>query len=477
MFIDYTFQDWEATPEGDRLELIAKIIRSYKASEDFRRAGEADEYFRAGKTAISKKVVLQPHSVTLTDDAGQIKKCTQMQEIVGTRIFSNFFFLFVTQQNQYLLGNGVNVEDNASADFLSNGFDKAVEQIGEKALVHGVCWGYWNNDHLEVIPAYTDELSGFVTLVDERTSLPRLGIQFWQINQKRPLYVRLFEEDGLTEYKTTEKDKEKLEEYQPKRGYKQTWAEDAAGKTLLSSENYGLLPVVPFYASELKCSELTNSIKEKIDAYDIIFSDFGDNLAQANEIYWVFNNFGGRTSDIAETLALIKQLRAIANVSDGTSSSTVEAKSFEVPYEARKTALALLEKALYRDYMAMSMDELTGGSLTNVAIRVAQTNLDLKANRYEWQAFAFVQQILALAGIKTENITFKRQSISNVTETIQNIYLMRQDIDQRTALSLNPMILADDVEDIIRATQEEQAFTYKEQQSMAESAEEVFLNE
>lgn len=475
MFIDYTYQDWEATPENERLELIEKIISSYKASEDFQKAEEADEYFRAGKTAISKKMVLQPHTLKYKDDDGKVTKTTQMEEIIGTRIYSNFFFLFVTQQNQYLLGNGVTVDDQSSADVLTMGFDNTVEKIGEKALIHGVCWGYWNNDHLEMIPAFSNSLSGFVALVDERTSLPRLGVQFWQMDEKRPLYVRLFEEDGLTEYRKMVEDGAKFVEYQPKRAYKQTWAEDAAGMTLVSAQNYGSLPVVPFYASDLKCSELTNSIKEKIDTYDIIFSDFGDNLAQANEIYWVFNNFGGRMSDIAETVSIIKQLKAVANISDGTNGSTVEAKSFEVPYAARQAALALLERALYRDYMAMSMDELTGGSLTNVAIRVAQTNLDLKANRYEWEAFSFVQRVLKLAGIETEKISFKRQNISNVTETIQNIYAMRQDIDQRTALNLNPLISADDVDDIIRATQEE-AYSAREQMQFEQELETVMTD-
>ncbi len=475
MFIDYTFQDWEATPESGRLDLISKIIKKYKASDDFKKAGIADEYFRAGKTAISKKVVLQPHTVKIKGEDGKVTKEVSMEKIVGTRVYSNFFFLFVTQQNQYLLGNGVAVEDAASEKILNMGFDKTLEQIGEKALVHGVCWGYWNADHLEAIPAYVDDLSGFVALVDERTSLPMVGIQFWQLNQDRPMYVRVFELDGLTEYKSTESNADILEEYTAKRAYKQRWAEDAAGKTLLSSENYNAFPIVPFYASDLKCSELTNSIKEKIDTYDIIFSDFGDNLAQANEIYWVFNNFGGRTSDIAETIAAIKEMKAVANTSDGTNGSTVEAKSFEVPYAARQAALALLERALYRDYMAMSMDELTGGSLTNVAIRVAQTNLDLKANRYEWQAFSFVQKVLRLAGVETEQISFKRQNISNVTETIQNIYIMRGDIDHRTALELNPLISADDVDSIIEAMQEE-AYSAQETQQLEAEAAKVMQN-
>ena len=65
--------------------------------------------------------------------------------------------------------------------------------MGERALVDGVCWGFWNQDHLEVIPAVSDANSGFVALYDEMSSLPRIGIQFWQLSSDKPAYMRLFE--------------------------------------------------------------------------------------------------------------------------------------------------------------------------------------------------------------------------------------------------------------------------------------------
>ena len=91
----------------------------------------------------------------------------------------------------------------------------------------------------------------------------------------------------------------------------------------------------------------------------------------------------------------------------------------------------------------------SGGSLTNVAIQAAMTNLNLKCDHYEWQCFAFVQQVLRLIGIETEEIKFKRQQMANRQETVQDIYTMRQDIDRRTALKLNPYIDQEEIEDII----------------------------
>ena len=450
MFTTYTYQDWLAAPDGDRLKLLEDIVRTYKASNDFKDAGTAQEYFLADNTLVASKVMLRTKKIRVKTKEDRYKSEAGTDAVIGNRIRSSFFFRFVTQQNQFLLGNGVTLKDETVKKQLGLGFDKAVEKAGECALMHGVCWGYWNLDHLEVLPAYVDDLSGFVALLDERTSAPGVGVQFWQMGAKRPMYVRLFEPDGLTEYI---RDDDGMREMTSKRAYKETYARDAAGTTLVSAENYGVLPIVPFYASESKRSELTPSIKSKIDLYDNILSDFGDNLDRANDVYWVLNNFGGTSEDIVDMLTEIQRIKAVANLSDGTgSSSTAEPRTIEVPYAARQTALQLLEKALYQDYMAMSMDELTGGSLTNVAIETAMTNLNLKADRYEWQVFRFVQGLLALAGIQTEEITFKRQSIANKSEIVQDIGLMRDYIDDETALKLNPYILQEEIPDILNRT-------------------------
>lgn len=455
MYTVYTYQDWMDTPENKRLDFLLSVIGSYSRSDEFRSALTANAYFRSENEEIAKKYVMQPTRFeTVDDETGNIKREIGEKAIVGARVFSNFFFRFVTQQNQYLLGNGVTLDDARTKANLGLGFDKALEHVGERALVQGVCWGFWNNDHLEAIEAAKDERSGFVALVDEETSEAGVGIQFWRIGDNRPMYVRLFEADGLTVYRTDKGGR--LEVYRPKQAYRLTVARDAVGTIVTGEENYGALPVAPLYANGEKRSELTSAIKSKIDAYDRISSDFVDNLDRANDVYWVLNNFGGSTADMIEMIEQINQLRIVANISDGTTSSTVTPTPFEVPYAARKTALDLLEQELYQDYMALSMEELTGGSLTNVAIQAAMTNLNLKCDRYEWQCFRFVQRVLALVGVKTEEITFKRQTIVNETEKIDNIVKTRDHIGLKKSLELNPYIMQEEIPEIMQDVAAEQ---------------------
>lgn len=446
MFIAYTYQDYLRASESERLPMLLDIIKQYKASDDFQRAIITSRYFNSQNDAINKKVMLQQRF--FKGENGKVLPA--QKEIIGNRISSNFLFRFVVQQNQFLLGNGVTLQDAETKVRLGTGFDKLLEQAGEKALLHGVCWGFWNKDHVELIQAAANELSGFVALLDERTGEHMLGVQFWQIDAKRPLYVRVFEMDGVTEYVQQEKE-DALRLLTAKQPYKTKTYTDAAGVVAAEGINYNRLPLVPFYANNEHRSEFSDAIKSKIDIFDRIFSDFGDNLERANDVYWVLNNFGGTMDEVRQMISQINELRAIVNVSDGMGGgSSAQPYAFEVPYEARKTALELLQKELYSDYMGLNMDEITGGSLTNVAIDVATMNLNLKADRYEWQAFAFVQGILQLAGVTSERIRFKRQSITNRSETVQDIRNMREDIDLETALKLNPYIDQEEIPEIIK---------------------------
>lgn len=454
MFTDYTYQDWERST--DRLSLIVDIINAYKTSAEFQLALKAQRYFNADNDAVDRKKLLKPKKFEATvkdGDRTRTKTGVRVVEIEGNRVYSRFFYRLITQENQHLLGNGVTIGDVGEMSGetikarLGPGFDTTLQQIGEKALIHGVCWGYWNHDHIEAIEAAKDANSGFVALLDEETSAPRVGIQFWRLSEKRPLYVRLFEEDGLTMYRSSD---EKLVEYKAKRPYVLTVSRDAAGEQIIGMSNYTALPLIPLFANPEKRSEFGNAVMSKIDAYDRISSDFVDNLDRTNDIYWVLNNFGGNTAEVAEMIEQIERLRMVVNISDGMGGgSTAQPHTIEVPWKARETALALLEASIYKDMMALSLDEVTGGSLTNVAIKAALTNLNLKCDRYEWQVYAFVQGVLRLLGIETEVISFVRQGLVNQSEVVQDINLMRDYIDDETALRLNPYINADEIPDIL----------------------------
>ena len=444
MFTDITWQDYLGA--SDKMALLLEAIRRYKASPAFHRALEANCYFRGENSAVARKTILRARKIEGRDASGRRRIRSGTEDVVGNRIASAFLFRFVTQQNQFLLSEGVSLPEDAK-HALGADFDHQLERLGECALLHGCAWGFWNADHIEVIEAAKNAYSGFFPLLDEMTGEMMLGVQFWQIAPDRPMYVRIFDEEGV---RILREDRTGLSLAGEKEPYCRTLVEDALESAVITEEGYGRIPLIPLKANTEAASEFTPAIKAKIDAYDTILSDFADNLDRANDVYWVLNNFGGTMDEVAELLEQINRVKAVANISDGSGNgATAEPRTIEVPYAARREALDLLERALYQDYMALDMDALTGGSLTNVAIRAAAANLNLKADRYEWQVRQFVQSLLSLIGHPTEDIRFNRQTIANESEVVKDIYQMRQDIDQRTALRLNPYIQEEEIEGLM----------------------------
>ena len=445
MFTRYTYQDLIPVRQRDLPDFCLKCVESYRGSSEFRRALEASDYFCGRNRQIMQKYLLRADVQTETDERGRTRRSVRNVRVKGNQLPSSFFRKAVLQLSQYLLGNGVILRSAEDKERLGPGFDKALEEMGQQALVQGLCWGFFNLDHLEVIPAAGSSLCGFVPLYDEENGEPGAGIQFWQIDEDRPLRLRLFERGGVTLMSFHEG---KLLSRGTKMPYVSTPNEEAP--------EWPFLPVIPLYANNEKESELTPAIKRKIDAYDNILSDLGNNLDRANDVYWVLNNFGGEMQQALEVQEQINRLKMVISRNDlGTGPASAEARTVEVPYEARRTALNILHKQLYADFMALDMESVTGGSLTNVAIRAAMSDLDLKCSGFEWQCFRFVQRVLALNGVTTEEVVFRRQSISNAHETVQDIYLMRGDIDRRAALEMNPYIDQDTAERLLKNSENE----------------------
>ncbi len=445
MFTDITWQDYQTAE--DKYALLLEAIRRYKASAEFQRALEANCYFRGENPRVAHKTILRARKIESRDAAGRRRIRTAAEDVVGNRIASAFLFRFVTQQNQFLLSEGVSLPEEVK-EHLGADFDHQLERLGECALLHGCAWGFWNADHLEVIEAAKNAWSGFFPLLDEMNGELKLGVQFWQLAPDRPMYVRVFDHDGALILQEDGKDLRIAVAHEP---YRRSLSDDALETLITIEEGYGRMPLIPLRANPDGASELTPAIKAKIDAYDAILSDFADNLDRANDVYWVLNNFGGSMDEVAELLEQINRLKAVANFSDGTgSAATAEPHTIEVPYAARREALDLLERALYQDYMALDMDALTGSSLTNVAIRASAANLNLKADRYEWQLRLFVTSLLELIGHPTQEVRFNRQCIANESEMVKDIAAMRDDIDQRTALRLNPYIQDEEIEELLK---------------------------
>lgn len=444
MYIQKTYQDYEKA--GDKLAFLLQTLQEYKNSKEYKQACTGERYFN-GDTDINyakAKTVLVNNDVWNKEYEVYERKNHEI-EIKNNRVASNFIERFVIQATQYLMNNGLELAKEKKA-LLGKRFDDILQKAVEKASIHGECVLFWNFDHLEYLPvANFDERRGMYFLVDEQTSELRIGVRFWQINDEKPLYFNVYTEEGIFLYRKAKNGN--TAELLGQEAYIKRKVQDALGSRE-ESVNIQKLPFVVLKYNELGKGILTGNVKAKIDMYDRILSDFGDNMERMEGIYWAIRNFSGTTESARCIIADIEKYK----MAIGQDETSFDPRAIEAPFNARAFALNVLEMSLYKDTMSLNLSEITGGSLTNVAIETAKTNLDLKCNRLEYQIFEALEDLLEIIGLPDlilEMGNYERQTLTNKSELLKDIYMARGDITRKKALELNPYIDNDEVEEIL----------------------------
>lgn len=443
-----TYQDlMKITSESDRKNFIYSAINEYKYTDFYQTAVEAEQYERQLNPTIMryKKLLYDMKGKAVPDNFTANHKCA-----------SNFFSRFVTQECQYLLGNGIQFNDKETKDKLGGSMlDYQLQKAGKNALVHGVSYGFFNLDRIDVFKA-----TEFVPLWDEENGSLMAGIRYWQIDTDKPMRMTLFEVDGYTDY--IRKDGV-IDVITPKRSYKQKIVNTIAdGTEIYDSSNYPAFPIVPLWGNPNHQSEIVG-IKSQIDAYDLIKSGFANDLDDASMIYWTLENAGGMDDiDLAKFIERMKTVKAA--VIEGDVGARAEAHTIDIPYQSREAYLNRLEMDLYNDAMALNFNQISSGNVTATAINASYEPLNNKTDQFEYCVIDFMQSILAIAGIEDE-FTFKRSRIVNATEETQMILSAGNYLDDETILKHLPFLSPDEVETIMgnRAKEELDRFNDTEE--------------
>ena len=424
---------WEDLKDNEniKIDFVRAAITDYQNSEMYREAKTGYEYFRKRNITI---IQYQKLLYTMSGEAVP-------DNFSANYKFCNAFFpIFVTQENSYLLSNGVTFNEESTKDKVGgDDFDTSVMDAGEAALWGGVSYGFYNLDHIDVFSAIE-----FAPLFGEEDGALHAGIRWWQIAPNKPLRATLYEEDGYTEYIWRKgKDGEILK---PKTTYKEIVRQSVAdGVEIFNGENYPSFPIIPLWGNKAHQSELVG-LREKIDGYDLIQSGFANDLDDASQIYWTITNSGGMDDmDLAKFIERMKVVKAAVVDENG---STAEAHTLEIPFAARQAGLQDLRDSLYRDAMALDTDKISAGNVTATAINAAYENLNLKCDGYEYCVVKFIKGILALIGVE-DAPTFKRTKMVNMSEETQMVLSAAQYLDDETILNLLPFLNIDQVDTIL----------------------------
>ena len=436
-----TYQDFEEVQ--DKKEFISRAIQGFKNSEMYKNAVDADLYYQEENTTIldRKKTFIGASKMKVID----ITKA-------NNQIPSGFFPVIVKQANNYLLGGGIDLGDeNKIKDKLGKNFEIKVQRAGINAHIEGVSWAYCFLSSKGGFDVDIWKGIEFIPLLDESNGLLRAGIRFWQIDSSKPIYVELYGENGKSKYKIKENKIELIEE---EKAYIITRSKDALEESVTGESNWSMLPIVPLFVKDNHKGDLVVGLKNKIDLYDIIQSDFGNNLEDMQDVYWTIKNYSGQDLD-----TFIEDLKFYKSVKVGSEGDATP-HTVEIPWQAREKALSILRSDIYEGAMALDTDRISGGNITNLDIKAMFTNLDLKTNEFEWNCKDFIEGIITLYKEFSKDTTdysikFTRNTLVNESEIIESIALFREDISQRKALELNPMIANDEIEKIIEDTEKE----------------------
>lgn len=444
----YTYQDLLKFGDNEeaKMAFCLDVIKEHKGTMTYKMAVQADEYDAHRNTTIMN------YQKFLYNLKGQ---AVPDRFTPNYKLPSNFFNSFITQTNQYLLGNGVQISTDSKAkdaaqkekDKLGKRFDNQLQKGGRYALLHGVSFGFWNYDHMEVF-----KFTEFAPLKDEENGSLMAGIRFWQIAPEKPLRFNLYEVDGYTEY--IERVGQKPEIMQPKRAYIIHTTTDGIGNEIREGENYPTFPIVPLWGNLQHQSELVGT-QYSIDCYDLIKSGFANDLDDVSSIYWILHNSGGmEDTDLAKFVERIKTIRAV-NV-DTDSGQAADAHTLEVPHEARTAYLARLEQDLYRDFQIVNVTSISGGQKTATEIMAAYTPMDAKVDQFEYCVLDFLEAIFALAGVEG-SATFKRSRVVNQTEETEMVISAAQYLDDEAVLNHLPWLTPEEADDILQRRDDKSA--------------------
>lgn len=396
------------------LEVMKKLIKRYQAEhrQQAKEAAKAERYYRK-KNDILKRVRKQSADNTPLRNA-------------DNRVPSNLYNVLVNQKASYLFTTPPSFDTgNQSAnkkimEILGDNYFKTCKSLCVKASNCVVAWlHYWEDDKgkfkyavvdsKQIIPIFTNdlekELSGLLRMYDKTQEDGNMYniYEYWDKE-----YCYLFHKEN----------KSPVNDLKVYGGFQMSG--DIPGifeESNTLPHDFGEVPFIPFYNNEEMGNDL-NDIKELIDTYDKVYSDFVNDLEDIQEVIFVLSGYDGER--LAPFLENIKKYKAIKV--NGEDNGSVNTLTIEIPVEARKEMLAITRQSIFEQGMGIDPDPQNFGNSSGVALSYLYSLLELKAGLMETEfrtGFGrLVRAICRHAGIQADviNQTWTRTSVSNGVE-------------------------------------------------------------
>ena len=444
---------------------VTKVIQTY--IDDFEMSIKRQEmklgvdYYRSKNTEIMNRRKM----IYVEDDNGNPSEMDDPYK-ANNKLASGYFKLLVDQKISYLLGNAITIEGDDQdelSDTLPTMWQKKVNEVAKEASKksRGFAQVYIGEDGKlgikqipseQIIPVYQphnrEELELViryyeVTVLDEDGQSAQVNrVEVW--DDETVAYYQEQTSDGL--YKLLDQEEMMSIFGQPYQNPKYHFQKNLRfGEKIAESEghSWGRVPFVPLYNNDEEDYDLA-PIKSYIDAYDIISSDFINNLDDLQDIFWVLKGYNGQ--NVSEFIREVKRYKAMKVSDDGDA----RAETIDIPHEAREKALKIIEDNIFVFGQGVNPNKIGDGNITNVVIKSRYAMLDLKCDMFEDEVEEFLRSIIRFANryreinnqqpIEISKINFNRAMMVNEIELLEANTKQRGHISQETADSNHPWI-------------------------------------
>ncbi len=405
---------------------IARFIREFKSSNEYRLMQQGEKYFKGEHDIIHK------HRTVIGDDGTLV----EVTGLPNNRIVDNQYRKMVIQKNNYMLGKPISFSTESTEygeklnKILSKRFMRVLKNVGEDTLNCGIGYiyvGYDNNSKLkftrvkpyEIVPIWEDAEHERLTS----------AIRIYKIQRKATYSnktdtiekVEVYTGSGIDYYEFISGNLKAVEPYH--KNYFKNGDDEL---------NWGNIPIIPFKYNnaEIPLIKLAKSLQDGINT---IISNFQNNMEEdpRNTIMVLVNYDGENLNDFRKNLNTYGAIK-IRTV-DG-SPGDVRTLNIEVNSENYKVILELFKKALIENCMGYdAKDDRLSGNANMLNIQSMYSDVDLDANGMETEYQASFEELLQFVNIHLYNtgegdyedeqveVIFNRDMLINESEIIENI--------------------------------------------------------
>jgi SPP1 family phage portal protein len=441
------------------LGTIKDKIKAYEKSEQRQRYIVGEKYYDVDNVTINERRFEMAYG-SKPDSEGRFNVYHKENLYkANNKIANGYYPLLIDQKIDYLLGNGITFKDMDDATYetyFGEWFQSLLQEAARGSAIKGLYYAF----------PYIENNDFKLQLVRPENII--IDKDMWGNITKAFRFDEFEYKEGSTVkkgYIVQEWDNKTVKIYEI-RGNKETLLEEKAqisktikygtGETIVEGTNaWGRVPFIPLMNNANEMYDLKR-IKPLIDAYDIVNSDFANNLEDFQDIFWIIKNYNGTNLD--SFLKEVKDLKVLNVGQDGDA----KAETIETPHEARSKFLEITDRNIFKFGQGLDIDQLSGGSLTNVVIKARYSNLDLKSKNFETFVTKFIKDYAYFAGIHA-NTTFDVAPIYDRSMIINEVENLKSNIEQVGGLSeetrLNNHVWVTDAEEEIARMEKEREKT------------------